>query len=104
MPSTVKEWMWWVSLIGTVLLIATFAFGAFSLRKSGCLGQVTKSMWIPTVLFVSIQLITLMVTKFAGEDPVVTVEEEEKQAVVVPVPREVISVPPPVVEEGDDSE
>ena len=96
MPSTVKEWMWWVSLAGTVLLIATFTFGAFSLKKSGCLGQVTKSMWIPAVLFVSIQLITLMVTKFAGDDPVVvvTVEAEEEEAVVVPEPPQVLTVTP----------
>ena len=97
MPSTVKDWMWWVSLVGTVLLIATFGMGALSLKKSGCLGQVTKSMWIPAVLFVCIQLITLMVTKFAGDDPIPEVELVPPEEVVIPAP-------PDLEDLGDDME
>jgi hypothetical protein len=89
MPSTVKGWMWWVSLVATILLIVSFTAGAFGLRKSGCLGPFVKSMWIPAVLFAALQLITLLVTKFVAEDPVVVVEAPVVEApVVVEAPQE----------------
>ena len=88
MPSTVKGWMWWVSLVATILLIVSFTAGAFGLRKSGCLGPFVKSMWIPAVLFAALQLITLLVTKFVAEDPVVVEAPVVEASVVVEAPQE----------------
>ena len=75
MPTSVAEWMWWVSLVGTILMVLSFAFGAFKLKGTGCLSKVTQAMWLPLVLFAVIQGVTLLGTKFQGDR---TLTEEQK--------------------------
>jgi len=69
MPKTVEEWIWWINLVFTILMILTGAAGALSLKKSGCLGKVFKSMWLPLILFAITQLVTLLGPAFIKDQP-----------------------------------
>jgi hypothetical protein len=69
MPKTVEEWIWWVNLVFTILMILTGAAGALTLKKSGCLGTVFKAMWLPLVLFAITQMVTLFGPAFTKDQP-----------------------------------
>ena len=69
MPKTVEEWIWWVNLVFTILMILTGAAGALTLKKSGCLGTVFKSMWLPLILFAITQMVTLFGPAFIKDQP-----------------------------------
>ena len=77
MPKTVEEWIWWVNLVFTILMILTGAAGALTLKKSGCLGTVFKAMWLPLILFAITQLVTLFGPAFIKDQP------KKKEEVVI---------------------
>jgi len=77
MPKTVEEWIWWVNLVFTILMILTGAAGALTLKKSGCLGTVFKAMWLPLILFAITQMVTIFGPAFIKDQP------KKKEEVVI---------------------